>query len=282
MNGEDNLNFKLISAKAFGNIVRVFKLFKTKKLISAELFYDYRDEEQIRTWDKAIKSAWQYINFDFSDKTYAIRRNLLAACSIAIASTFVDSIEKVNFGLVSGAPINTVVIYWALCVVVFYYCIWLYLYGRSQVITNLTEIENGFFKSLAISEAQAKYADYVSAKNEGKRPTSVPIAFELYVQGESTVNIIGRPSDYELNEVSINERMNELDAETSFVTHSDTRGIPYVIYKTVKRPMDHAYLNIRLDSLMLHGWKNVFVFKLPFFYALLTLILLALKIGQFF
>lgn len=84
--------------------------------------------------DKALERSKKTLEFDFDDKLYAIRRNLMIASSIAIGATFLSPPQEgfyvVNIGVLNGAVEKPEYISYFLALVCIYYLIWFYVHCR--------------------------------------------------------------------------------------------------------------------------------------------------------
>lgn len=227
-------------------------------------------------WNKAVKSACQFSNFEYDNQTLTIRRNLILSCTISILAVLMKKIESVNFGVIKGEPLSPELWYWLFSIVISYYFAWLYIHGRAQTITNRDSLLLEFFKSLALQYVQEKHAEIQKRPNN----QNLSIRFEYSSSDDDKIIITGKHVEAKLERDKINERFAQFEEEPDFSLANDGHGQDYIVYNYRKKLEDFAFFNVKTDSFMLFRTNNIFVFLLPLCFAFVALIMLALKIAK--
>ncbi len=219
----------------------------------------------------------EWLNYKFDDKLYAIRRNLMIASSIVIASTFINppqsGVFEVNIGLVKGVLQNPLYLYYFLAISCLYYLVWFYIHCRYVAAQNYRDIKHRFFYYLAAHRAKEAYVRVYSSSDKN---LPQPPEFQPTGGGGSTsewgskINFVKK---VKLEYASGLETLKE-----NGFTISEYKRELIVNYSYSPVFEDFQYLKIHLDMFWRAKWSQIFTTVIPIAYAVLALILLSFNI----
>jgi len=114
--------------------------------------------------DQALNLSQESIEYEFDDKLYTIRRNLMVISTVTIASTFLSpplsGKYSVNIGVIKGYLDNPEYISYFLALVCVYYLIWFHVHCRSVVVDNFKNIRRQFLSRVAVLRVSEIYNSF--------------------------------------------------------------------------------------------------------------------------
>ncbi len=217
--------------------------------------------------------------FKFDDKSYAIRRNLMIASTIVIASTFVSPPPggefEVNIGIVKGVLKNPEYLYYFLGISCIYYLLWFYIHCRYLAFINYRDIKHRFFYFL--SSYRAKEA-YETVYNNNNKCLPKPPSFEPMGGGGSSDQWSSQVNFAEKVKDEYPEGLNYL--KLSGFSVGEHKDLINIHYKYTPTHEDYNYLKFTLDLFWRLKWSQVFTTVLPIVYAAGALLLLSFHIYE--
>jgi len=223
------------------------------------------------------ESTKESLKYNFDDKLYAIRRNLMLASTIVIAASFISppdsGVFEVNIGLVKGVLKNPEYLYYFLVISCLYYLVWFYIHCRYVAVHNYSDIKHKFFYHLAAFRAKEAYENIYDKE---KRNLPQPPNFDPRGGGGPTSEW---SSQVKFSDKGKHEYREGLEAlERVGFTISDYKGEVIVRYSYTPTFEDFQYLNIHLDLFWRSKWSQLFTTVLPIAYSVAALLLLSFNI----
>ena len=229
---------------------------------------------------RALTESIEKLRFNFDDRTYTIRRNLMISSSLAIASTFLSPLEsegkyEVNLGVIKGVVESPVHLYLFLAVVCIYYLFWFHLHCKKLVVGHFNSQLSSFISSLARINAEDKFKEFIKNNNilyEGGT------SFESKIIGVNRYTVRGvLKKSYGINHFK--SMVDKLKEDSEFVISDVADGIN-IEYTHECSINDLAYLNCHVDLCWRRRKVDMFVATLPILYSILALFLILWHISS--
>lgn len=223
--------------------------------------------------DKALERSRKSIEFNFDEKLYVIRRNLMIASSVVVGSTFISQpkggMYEVNIGVIKGAVEKPEYISYFLALVCFYYLSWFYIHCRKVTMDNYSSIRTKFMCHLAELIAEDKY------KSLTNTPIGTPPRGPAFKALGGGTDGLWNASTLIPPTRGIPEK--ERLESAGFAAQKTDKGTS-ISYQHKSGYEDIKYFNIHLD----HYWRGkasyIFTTILPMAYSIFAILLLGVHI----
>ena len=227
------------------------------------------------TLDQALEKSRRTLDFEFDDKLYAIRRNLMVASSVVIGSTFLsppkNGLYEVNVGVLKGVVEKPEYISYFLALVCIYYLVWFIVHCRKVTVNNYQNIKHQFMSHVAALRVGELYS---SLYNHIEKNLPVPPQFRASGGGGGkwTVGV-----EF-VERVEIEHALGIQQLKDAGFNIQKSNGKLKITYQYEAVFEDFRFLNIHLD----HYWRGklsyLFTTVLPMVYSSIAIVLLALHI----